>query len=82
MTVALGAEVSARGIRVAAICRSGTLRVGKGILGEKRPLAFLVGGADGISAFRLSGAAMTLDEAERLCPGCVARFAETGASEP
>ena len=82
MTVALGTEVRARGARVAAICRSGTLRVGQGVLCEKRPLAVLVGYSAGVSAFWLSGAAMSLDEAERLCPGCVARFAAGDGSEP
>jgi hypothetical protein len=42
--------------------------------GEKRPLAILIGGADGLAIHGPDGAPMTPAEIDRLLPGAVAEF--------
>lgn len=82
MTVGLDAPVVARGVTVAAICRTELAALRFGCLGAKRPLALLVREADGVRAFAPDGREMSAAEVEHLCPGALARFSERASAPP
>ncbi|MFN4098944.1 MAG: hypothetical protein ACK4GT_04130 [Pararhodobacter sp.] len=76
--------VQARGYRVAALAKGGveakiTARGAAGY-GRKAPVAILLAGPGGVSAFAPTGEALSRDEVEALAPGAWARFAEQNAA--
>ena len=79
MTVALGPPLVVGDLAVAAIIQTqvSARQLFGGMIaasGSKVPLAVLVHNAGRLSAYRCDGRPMTLSEAERLCPGSIARM--------
>lgn len=70
----------ARGYRVAALAEGGVEAevTARGVagFGRKAPVAILLAGPEGVSAFAPSGKALSRDTVEALAPGAWARFAE------
>ena len=65
-------------ILVAAVCRNTIFENVSdrhiAVTGAKRPVALLVKSDDLLIALNPSGASMTLDDVERLCPGMISQF--------